>query len=220
MKVVRCASRLELARIATVFLCAACDIATIRPIPDPDSSAGPGSTQSPTSKAAFDPDRHVVEIWDSKLIPAIRDGALDFQSARDSLSKDGGPRFVRARVKGKVTSVEDRGRSRQVGIDLDPFDTKPDLWIQIGGPDGVDGNAVRDGSGVVSFDQFTNQLEFAYVATSLGKYIEAHVVLPVQEKLAPGTTVEATGVLFQIFEEQGPVSVLAPVSLSVEAKAP
>lgn len=217
MKDSKCVRPREAALILCVAVCGACDIATIRPIEDPDAGSGNTSTSSRSSKIEFDPDSYVLGIWESKLLPAVRSGATEFQAANASISKEGGPRFALARARGKVTSVEDRGRSRQVGVDLDPADGKPDVWVQIGGPDGVDGNAVRDGSGVVSFDHFTNQIQFAYVATALGKHIESKVVAPISAGIQADATLEVSGVLFQVFEEKGPVPVIAPVSLTVEA---
>src|SRR5207237_1008807 len=55
-----------------------------------------------------------------------------------------------------------------------PFDGKPELFIAVG-PAYV-GTAIRDAAGFIHFSQFTNQLDYADVATALNNRVRDTVV--------------------------------------------
>lgn len=188
-----------------------CDVVTVRPLKETGRTAPQGNA----SMRAFDPDAYVSESWPKRVLPAIEAGAGELRPVLDSLTQPGGPRFALARARGRVMSVESRGRERGVVLDLEPPDGKSDVWIQLGGPAGIDGVAMRDGSGVISFDQFTNQIQFAKVASSLSRFVEAEVVKPVLPVLKPGTLLTATGVVFRMAGSGEPGFALAPASLAL-----
>jgi predicted lipoprotein len=193
-----------------------CDVVTVRPLKEGDASVSP----EPTTTQTFDADAFVAKVWPERLLPAITGRAVEFPTALAQLTQSDEAAFPVARVRGRVVSVEARGRSRGVVLDVQPPDGSGDVWMQIGGPGGVDGAAVRDASGVLSFDQFPNQMEFARVASSLGRHIESVVIRPALPALKPGAEVSAIGPLFRKRGATEADVALVPAILSVAGATP
>ena len=137
---------------AIVFLlgAGACTPWTVRPI------------EAESAPAAERPVRYVDSIWNSKLLPAVLNGAVEARTLLDALVKSpadaltrfghreaNGPSYLLVKGEGVVTKVDTQSRVGLALIDVAPYDGKPDLSIQIGPV--LRGTSLRDATGVNSF---------------------------------------------------------------------
>jgi predicted lipoprotein len=146
----------------------------IRPL----SSSKPGNSAAagaPTANAAT---LFVDPIWDSKIVPAFIEKAVDAKELLAAIQENpdsAGEKYGRREAtnpynylikgSGQVTAVNTESRAGTLTIGL--ADTKPgqNVTIQIGPV--VLGTAVRDATGIVSFNQFTNQIDYAGVSKEM-----------------------------------------------------
>lgn len=154
---------------------------------------------------AFNPDKLVADIWDSKVLPYLAERAGTFQEvsalATSNLDqaaakyghkeKQGNaPWTFAAKVDGVIVAEETKSRAAYVEVDVDG-DTKADLRVAIG--PAIRGTALRDSLGFVNFNEFKNQIEWA----QFGKSFNTHVNKTLLEKLPreglTGKKLSATG---------------------------
>jgi predicted lipoprotein len=132
---------------------------------------------------SFDPDKMVRDMWDAKVIPYLNAKAGAFPEVRDlarTSADDAGKKYgfrqkegnapwtVVARIEGKVVAANTASRAATIDVDTDG-DGKPDATVQIG--PAMRGTALRDALDFVSFNTFTNQIDFA----KFGKAFNQHV---------------------------------------------
>jgi predicted lipoprotein len=143
------------------------------------------------SAAAFDPDKMVDEIWSSKVVPYFEKRAGDFTQVRDLAAKapdeagakygyrpkaDGTPWTLMVKLEGVIVAADTESRAGAIGIDA-TGQGRTDATVQIG--PAMRGTAIRDALEFVSFNDFTNQIDFA----RYGKAFNVHVNKAVLEKL-------------------------------------
>ena len=140
--------------IAALLLAVSCKPWTVRPINDPAQSQTRG----------LDASAYVTSIWDTKVIPYVREHAVDVSAACQAAQRPGPSQFL---VKGdaRVLRADPASRSGLLPIDVAPFDGRPDAAMQIGPV--IRGTALRDSLPFIEFSQFLNQLEFARVSNEL-----------------------------------------------------
>jgi predicted lipoprotein len=146
----------------------------IRPLP----SSKPGSSAATRAPAANAAAAFVDPIWDSKIVPAFTEKAVDAKELLAALQENpdqAGEKFGRREATnpynylvkgtGQVTTVNTESRAGTLTVAL--TDAKPGqiVTIQIGPV--VLGTAVRDATGIVSFNQFTNQIDYAGVSKEM-----------------------------------------------------
>jgi predicted lipoprotein len=85
------------------------------------------------------------------------------------------------------------------------------VQVQVG--PALNGTALRDVSGTVSFNEFTNQLEYQQVATELNNRVREEVLAEFDAAAAGGRTVTVTGAFLRVNPQL--VSVV-PVSIEVQ----
>lgn len=153
--------------------------------------------------AGFDPDRMADEIWDAKVIPYLeaRAGALKDEQvlARSDPAAagakygyrpnaEGAPWTLATRIEGRIVAADTTSRAATVEIDIDG-DGKPDATVQIG--PAVRGTALRDVLSFVSFNDFTNQIDFARFGKALNTHADRTVLskLPRQDLVGRSVTV-------------------------------
>jgi predicted lipoprotein len=132
---------------------------------------------------SFDPDKMVREMWDTKVIPYLSTKAGDFPEVRDlarASADDAGKKYgfrqkegnapwtVVTKIEGKVVAANTASRAATIDVDADG-DGKADASVQIG--PAMRGTALRDALDFVSFNTFTNQIDFA----KFGKAFNQHV---------------------------------------------
>lgn len=161
--------------------------------------------QQAAAAGAFNPDKLVADIFDTKVVPyfAERAGTIQDVSALAASNletaaekyghkeKQGNaPWTFAARIDGVIVAEETKSRAAYVDVDVDA-DGKADARVSIG--PAIRGTAIRDSLKFVNFNEFKNQIEWA----QYGKSFNTHINKTLLEKLPrgglTGKTLTATG---------------------------
>lgn len=164
----------------------------------------PIAEESATASTGFDAARYADDLWTSKALPHFSDTAHSAAEVLPTIVADltaagtkyghrageGSPWSFIVSGTGTVSAKNTKSRAGTLELAVDGVDGPVTLQI---GPV-IRGNAVRDALPFVSFQDFTNQLQYADVgkaltALALGGF-SANV-----EAIAVGDTVNFTGVL-------------------------
>ncbi len=139
----------------------------------------------------FDAEGYIDTIWDSRILPAMKERAVDLRTLSDAVQKNEkaageqyGYRAVAEQnpynffVKGKIKilSANVKSRNGRAEADIEPFDGKPDITVQLGPV--YRGTSLRDCLDFVAFDDFKNQVEFAKLASQLNARAGEASVVP------------------------------------------
>lgn len=154
---------------------------------------------------AFNPDKLVADIWDSKVLPYLDERAgpfaevsalaasnLDEAAAKYGHKEKQGsaPWTFAAKVDGVIVGEETKSRAAYVDVDVNA-DGKADVRVSIG--PAIRGTAIRDSLKFVNFNEFKNQIEWA----QFGKSFNTHANKTLLEKLPreglTGKKLTATG---------------------------
>jgi predicted lipoprotein len=140
----------------------------VRPLP---GRAAPGSQPAQSAAAKF-----VDPIWASKVLPTVQDKAQDIAKILPEIRTDpngSGQKYGRREATnpynylvkgtGKVTELHTESQVGTAVLEISGLAEKVALQI---GPV-VRGTALRDATGIVSFNQFTNQLDYADVSKEM-----------------------------------------------------
>ncbi len=160
-----------------------CTIATIRPL-DPDT----GKAIIGNEDQQFNAATYVSQIWNAQVVPALQESANDVNTVLDALRENrnsGSQTYGRSDGRqpysflvtgsGTVTSVNTESRAGLALVDT-TGDGEPDISLAIGPV--IRGTALRDGLPFISFNQFTNQMEFAGVSNEMHNLINSSVLAP------------------------------------------
>ena len=155
-------------------------LASCRLIPTADvksmGAAGAG-------KPEFDPDKLVAEMWTAKVVPYFEANAGRFVDVSDLAAKspdeagakwgyraksDGTPWTLMVRIEATIVAANTESRAATLDVDA-TGQGRTDATVQIG--PALRGTAIRDALSFVSFNDFTNQIDFA----RFGKAFNVHV---------------------------------------------
>jgi len=192
---------------------------TVRPIEDKDVAVGP---------VAANPVEYVDSIWNTKLLPAVLNGAVDSRALLDALAASpadaaqryghreaNGAVYFLVKGRGTVTAVDTRSRMGLALIDLAPYDGRPDISIQIGPV--LRGTALRDATGIVRFSDFVNQLQFADVGNELNSRVLKTVLSTLDVTTLKGRVISFAGALAAPEgNAEPPLRELVPLRLAIE----
>jgi len=142
----------------------------IRPLP---GRAIPGSGSQPVQTAAA---KFVDPIWTAKVLPTIQEKAQDIAKLLPEIRTDpnaAGQKYGRREATnpynymvkgtGKVVELHTESQAGTATVEIPGLGEKVALQI---GPV-IRGTALRDATGFVSFNQFTNQLDYADVSKEM-----------------------------------------------------
>jgi predicted lipoprotein len=142
----------------------------VRPLPGQRAN---DSATAPTQTAAA---RFVEPIWTSKILPTIQEKAHQIASILPEIRSDpeaAGQKYGRREATnpynymikgtGKVTEVHTESQAGTATLEIPDLAEK--VILQIGPV--LRGTALRDATGIVSFNQFTNQLDYADVSKEI-----------------------------------------------------
>lgn len=156
--------------------------------------------------AKFDPDAQVAAIWQAKLIPYLEAKAGPFpevQAAAAANPDEAGKKYgykekggvspwtVVVRLEGKVVTANTQSRAGTIDVDADG-DGKVDAQVQIGPV--MRGTAIRDSLDFVSFNQFTNQIDFAQFGKAFNLYTDKTLTSKLPRDKLAGQNVKLLGV--------------------------
>lgn len=169
--------------------------------------------------AAFDAAGYAKDFWEKKLTPGLSK-ATDLSTLTALLKTDkekafnehshalgiGNIRYFLVKGEGIVSDVSENEVKLEVGENEVRIATEY-----------IFGNAVRDASGVIDINAFTNSMDFNNVSAEINKLIREKVVPPFKSKVKKGDRVAFHGAI-ELNREHLQVNdiEIIPVSLQIE----
>jgi predicted lipoprotein len=160
------------------------------------------------SEDNFSPAQFAKENYSSKIVPQIESDATDLAPLLSKLAS-GVDKSTLGHSSGKdsayafpivVTAVAGDPTPPVVQLTVEGLPEKTVVVMQIG--PAVNGTAIRDVSGTISFNQFTNQLEYQAVATELNNLVKESVLSTLDVQSLKGKTLRITGAFLLGSNEQ------------------
>jgi predicted lipoprotein len=168
--------------LLVVVALSGCTLLTTRPL-NPET----GKPIIGNEDQQFNAANYVASIWDSQVIPVLQsapDIDIVLAALRENVtaaSEEYGqhvgsqPYSFVVSGSGTVTSVNTESRAGVALVDVTE-DGEADVSLAIGPV--LRGTAVRDGMPFITFNQFTNQMEFAGVSNEMNAIINEQVLAP------------------------------------------
>lgn len=165
-----------------------------------------GGAQAGAGAPAFDPDRMARDMWGTKIVPYLEAKAGPFAEVRALVTEnpdEAGKRFgyrekpegmpwtIATRFEGRIIAANTTSRAATVDVDIDG-DGVADAVVQIGPV--IRGTALRDGLDFVSFNAFTNQIDYAQFAKSLNTLMAETVLAKLPREDLAGRKISVVGV--------------------------
>jgi len=200
--------------VAVALLAAIAATTTTVSASDPGAAAAAGGS-------TFDAVEYATEHYDSEVVPNIQDNAVDItellpqiiddpQAAGEQYGHQSGATSPFAYpVKGEGVAGKVDGTLLPLTIEGIPDDVR--VMIQIG--PAINGTALRDATGLVDFNDFLNQIEYANAATELNNKVKSDVLADFDAKGAEGKTVRFVGAF--AYGSNTAVLQITPVELEV-----
>jgi predicted lipoprotein len=160
-----------------------------------------------------DASAYVESIWTSRVQPAVTTNAVALEFYREAVAGGATPAPGAVVAEGTVLDVNTSSRVGIATIDLNPADGLADAAVQIGPV--VRGTAHRDALNFIRFTDFTNQIEFAAVASALNDRVLTDVLGGVDFATLAGRRVRVVGVA-SLDRTAGALPSIVPVAFTVE----
>lgn len=165
-------------------LAAGCTIATIRPLDPVTGKAIIGNEAEQFNAATY-----VEGIWDAQIVPTVQQEANDINTVITALQSNlanGSEQYGRrgdsqqpysflVTGSGTILSVNTESRAGLAPVDTNG-DGNADISLAVGPV--IRGTAIRDGMDFITFNLFTNQMEYAGVSNAINLRVNEHVVTP------------------------------------------
>lgn len=192
------------------------------------SAAATASAALPTTssnKGTFDAQAEVAGLWESKALPAIDKMAVDWRELKKAMAAgldgagarhgfrekgEGAPWNLALRFSGKVIATDVEVRAGTADVDTDG-DGKADLQLQVGPV--VKGATLRDILPFISFTAYTNQIDFAQLASALNDKAAEGALKSLDRATLNGKTVEGLGVFTAESADEMPVVTLVTLKV-------
>jgi len=129
----------------------------------------------------FDRVAYVDAIWESQLIPAVRENSTELPIVLDAIAKDlessaeyakisvSGAYNFRVRGIGIVEAVDLTKKDGKATIRLDGYDGSIQVFLNVGPK--ISGESIRDGAGFIEFGHFKDQTEYGQVSKEINKRV-------------------------------------------------
>jgi predicted lipoprotein len=181
------------------------------------------AAQGQQSSDKFDAASYVDGIWDSQVLPTVRDKAVDAATLLPAIKADpaaagaqygrqagaGSPYAFLIKGAGTVTAVDTGKPSGPVTVAVDTPQGPQNVTI-VTGPV-IAGTALRDAVGI-DFSTFTNQLDYADAGTQLNDRVKRDVIAPLDRDTLTGKRITFAGA----FAALSPTTVnVVPTSIEV-----
>ena len=203
-----------------------CGIATIRPLATSTPSGAAASGSSSRTSAGFSAAKYVDDRWATKILPAAAAapslttlvGAI--QHGLDAAGKtyghrESGPYNFPVQVQGVVDRLDTASRAGTLILKPTGDGSNVSVEVRVAIGPVIRGTAVRDGSGVVPFSDFVNQIEYADVAEELNKRVADAVLKPLDPKTLVGKTISVQG-FFALASADANTITITPVKIEVK----
>lgn len=140
-------------------------------------------------------------FWNSKLIPSLNN-AIEFSTLTVLLSRDttntfdtyshalgiGNLRYFLIKGRGVVASVQ----PDDVSVILQSSEGEHRITLAT---EFIFGNAVRDATGLININEFSNTMDFNTISAELNKMIREKVLPPFKQRVKSGHVIEFTGAI-------------------------
>ena len=175
------------------------------------------------SAKQFNAAAYAQTFWTAKLIPNL-DKAIDITQLTTMLSTNapktfdtyshalgiGNLRYFLVKGKGTIASVNED----DVSILLQPDTSRPILTLAT---EYIFGNAIRDATGLINVNDFTNTMDFNNVSAELNKIIREKVLPPFKQQAKKGDKVEFTGAI-ELNKEHLDISKIEVIPVRIMSK--
>ena len=151
------------------------------------------------SVGRFDPVEYADARFDSEIVPQIQTEAVDMATLLGDL-ENGADEAEFGQTPGagsaysfpvEFTGVAGAPNGSILPVTVEGVPAGVTVQVQIG--PAINGTALRDVTGTVSFNEFTNQLEFQEVATEFNNRVRADALSGVDPAQLEGKTVHVVG---------------------------
>ena len=189
----------------------------VRPLPD-GTATGIGAQNGQGAAAKF-----VDPIWTSKVLPSIEEKAQDIAKILPEIRTDpetAGQKYGRREATnpynymvkgtGQVTEIHNQSQAGTAMVEIPGLNEKVALQI---GPV-VRGTALRDATGIVSFNQFSNQLDYADVSKEMNLRALKTAFVSIDPASLAGKTVTFFGALTFDPHSKSPL-LITPVKITL-----
>ena len=165
------------------------------------SASDPKAAAAAAGGSTFDAVEYAKEHYDSEVVPNIKDNAVEITELLPQIIEDpqaAGEKYGHRAgvsspyaypVSGEGVAGAVNGTLLPLTIDGLPKDVQ--VMLQIG--PAINGTALRDATGLVDFNDFLNQIEYANAATELNNKVKSDVLADFDAKGAEGKTVKFVG---------------------------
>jgi predicted lipoprotein len=190
----------------------------VRPLTDRSTGPGAGAKNGQHAAAGF-----VEPIWASKVVPMIEDKAQDLAKILPEIRADpetAGQKYGRreatnpynymVKATGKVTEIHNESQAGTATVEIPGLNEK--IALQIGPV--VRGTALRDATGIVSFNQFSNQLDYADVSKEMNLRALKRAFATVDPPSLAGKTVTFFGTFTFDPHSKSPI-LITPVKITL-----
>ena len=211
---------------ALALIGAVCRVTVVYDAPANPAAAESGA-QADLSQLSV-AERYCAENWESKMLPAIRDRAIDLavfmEGVRGDLAAVGAEYAERSNetspwsfcLKGRarVLGVEEPAKVTKTRLLLDvaPYDGQADVKVQFSSV--IKTNALRDAVGFLKLDDFANQVEFAELTKAFNARVQADLIAETDAESLVGKEIELDGCV-SVTGAAGEEILIVPVRLSV-----
>jgi predicted lipoprotein len=162
------------------------------------------AAEEAASGTRFDPAAYTDERFDDEIVPQVEEEAVDLAVLLEDLA--GGAdeaEFGHAPGAGssysfpvEFTGVAGAPNGSIVPVTVEGVASDVVVQVQIG--PALNGTALRDVTGTVSFNEFTNQLEFQEVATEFNDRVRDEVLTEVDPATLEGSTIHVVGAFTRV----------------------
>ena len=178
--------------------------------------------------AAFDPEKKVASIWSSKVVPYFEKMAGPFPEVRALAAQSpdaAGAKFgyraksedtpwtLIVKIDGVIVAANTESRAATISVDASDSG-KADAIVQIG--PAMRGTAIRDALDFVSFNDFTNQIDFAQFGKAFNTYVNGAALEKLPREALVGRKVTVIGAYPFVSTVETPL--VTPVEISVGPK--
>jgi predicted lipoprotein len=152
-----------------------------------------------TGRVAFDPAAYGEKNYDAKVVPAIEKRAVAITELVPAIEKDSdaaGKQYGSRQGSSPYNfAVTGKGVAGKPESGLLPVKVKglKDTTVNVQIGPAINGTALRDVVGFITFNQFVNQVDYADAATALNNQVKAKVLKAVDPQSLDGKTVSFIG---------------------------
>ncbi|WP_207454780.1 DUF2291 family protein [Desertivibrio insolitus] len=163
--------------------------------------------EAAASGERFDAATYADERFASEIAPQIEADAVDLATLLTSLA-EGADEAEFGNTPGsgsaysfpvEFTAVAGESAGSILPVTVEGVPAEITTQVQIG--PAINGTALRDVTGTISFNEFTNQLEFQEVATELNNSVRESVLADVDPATLPGATIRVVGAFTRVNPE-------------------